>query len=41
MFGGSVEFNSNASLTYHPIGVPGFGETTYDEDVLYTREVVT
>jgi len=41
MFGGSVEFNSNASLTYHPIGVPGFGETTYEEDVLYTREVVT
>ncbi|MGH2692081.1 MAG: hypothetical protein ACRDHM_06225 [Actinomycetota bacterium] len=41
MFGGSVEFNSNASLTYEPIGVPGFGETTFDEDVLYTREVVT
>jgi hypothetical protein len=41
IFGGSVEFNSNASLTYNPIGVPGFGETTFDEDVLYTREVAT
>jgi cytoskeletal protein CcmA (bactofilin family) len=41
IFGGSVEFNSNASLTYNPIGVPGFGDTTFDEDVLYTREVTT
>lgn len=41
MFGGRVEFNSNASLTYEPIGVPGFGETTFKEDVLYQREVVT
>jgi cytoskeletal protein CcmA (bactofilin family) len=40
MFGGSVQFNSNASLTYEPIGVPGYGVTTFEEDILYIREVV-
>ena len=41
MFGGSVRFNSNASLTYKPIGVPGFGASTYDENILYIREVTS
>jgi cytoskeletal protein CcmA (bactofilin family) len=40
MFGGNVEFNSNASLTYEPIGVPGNGVTMYDEDIQYIREIV-
>jgi cytoskeletal protein CcmA (bactofilin family) len=41
MVGGSVEFNSNASLSYEPIGVPGFGSAGFDEDILYMREVIT
>ncbi|MGH2710091.1 MAG: hypothetical protein ACRDH9_02670 [Actinomycetota bacterium] len=39
MFGGSVRFNSSTTLNYEPIGVPGYGETTFDEDILYVREV--
>ena len=39
MFGGSVNFNANASLNYTPIGVPGFGTGTYDENIVYIREV--
>jgi hypothetical protein len=39
MFGGSVLFNSNTQLTYEPIGVPGFGETSFEEDVVFVREV--
>ncbi|MDQ4005502.1 MAG: polymer-forming cytoskeletal protein, partial [Actinomycetota bacterium] len=41
MIGGSVQFNSNASLSYEPIGVPGYGSTGFDEDILYMREVIT
>ena len=39
MFGGTVRFNANASLNYEPIGVPGVGETTFDENIRYIREV--
>jgi Tfp pilus assembly protein PilX/cytoskeletal protein CcmA (bactofilin family) len=41
MFAGAVNFNSNMSLTYNPIGVPGFGTDTFDEDIVYIREIVT
>jgi hypothetical protein len=41
MFGGSVNFNANAKLTYQPIGVPGYGVSTYDENIVYIREVTT
>ena len=39
VFGGSVLFSSNASLTYQPIGVPGYGVSTFEENILYIREV--
>lgn len=34
-------FNSNATLKYEPIGVPGVGTGTYDENILYIREVTS
>lgn len=39
MFGRSVLFNSNTQLTYEPIGVPGFGETSFRQDVVFVREI--
>jgi hypothetical protein len=41
MFGGFVDFNSNAQLTYRPVDVPGTGSGLFDEDIVYIREVVT
>jgi hypothetical protein len=41
MFGGFVDFNSNANLTYRPVDVPGTGSGLFDEDIVYIREVVT
>jgi cytoskeletal protein CcmA (bactofilin family) len=40
MFGGTVNFNSNASLTYAPIDVPGVSSGLFDEDIVYIREVI-
>ena len=36
---GKVAFDREATLNYTPVGVPGFGSTNFDEDVVYIREV--
>jgi hypothetical protein len=41
MFGGTVDFDSNSTLTYKPVPVPGVGDGLFDEDIVYIREVVT
>ena len=41
LFAGTVNFNSNANVTYLPISVPGVGIVSFDEDIVYMREVVT
>jgi hypothetical protein len=39
MFGGFVDFDSNANLTYTGIPVPGVGASGFEEDIQYIREV--
>jgi hypothetical protein len=41
MFAGRVDFNSNSTLTYKPVNVPGVGSGLFDEDIVYIREVVS
>jgi cytoskeletal protein CcmA (bactofilin family) len=41
MFAGRVDFNSNSTLTYKPVNVPGVGDGLFDEDIVYIREVVS
>jgi cytoskeletal protein CcmA (bactofilin family) len=41
MFGGTVDFDSNATLNYKPVNVPGVGSGLFDEDIIYIREVVS
>lgn len=41
IFGGAVSFNSNSSLTYRQISVPGVSSGSFEEDIVYIREVVT
>jgi cytoskeletal protein CcmA (bactofilin family) len=41
IFGGTVNFNSNTSLTYRAIDVPGVDTGLFEEDIVYIREVVT
>jgi hypothetical protein len=43
IFAGNVDFNSNTSLTYKLISVPGVssGDDLFDEDIVYIREIVT
>jgi Tfp pilus assembly protein PilX len=43
IFAGNVDFNSNTSLTYKLISVPGVssGSDLFDEDIVYIREIVT
>jgi hypothetical protein len=43
IFAGNVDFNSNTSLTYELITVPGVTTSSglFDEDIVYIREIVT
>ncbi|HUG87140.1 MAG TPA: hypothetical protein VMP42_00070 [Actinomycetota bacterium] len=41
MFGGTVNFNSNATLYFELIPVPGLAPDGFDEDITFIREVQT
>lgn len=40
MFGGNVNFNSNATLTFELVPIPGFAPDGFDQNITYIREVV-
>ncbi|HEX6261606.1 MAG TPA: hypothetical protein VF097_02030 [Actinomycetota bacterium] len=41
MFGGVVNFNSNATLTFELVPIPGFAPDGFDQDITFIREVRT
>lgn len=41
MFGGNVNFNSNSTLTFELIPIPGQAPSGFDENITFIREVIT
>ena len=41
IIGGTVNIHANSGIRYRQMGVPGYSNEAYDEDILYVREIIT